>query len=362
MSALKRKNPRLEIYLQEIEDNIRTIVDKGKNESINMVGVTKGVQADKNIIKSFLNCGVRWLADSRLENIKKIREEENFEGIVTLLRLPMISEVESVVNLTDISLNSEIKTLEILDKTAKRLNKKHGIILMVDVGDRREGILPENVLDLVKESFLLENLSLCGLALNVGCFGGVLPTRENANVLVELKYKIEKTWGKRLPLLSGGSTCGLTLIWEDSLPREINQLRVGEGFLLGRDSVRQVPIPGTSGEGFRLVGEIIEIKEKPSLPLGEMGCTPGGEKPEFADRGYRRRAIIALGKQDVNVFSLVPYDEDVTIEGASSDHLIVDITCSKKVYQVGNEMFFSLSYEGVYTAMSSAYIDKVYFN
>ena len=192
--------------------------------------------------------------------------------------------------------------------------------------------------------------------------GGVLPNYSNAKVLLQLKKELESEGGK-VPVLSGGSTCGLTLLFEDEMPEGINQLRVGEGFLLGQDSVRQLTIPGAENDAFKLSCEIIEIKKRPSIPVGEIGSTPTGEKPDFVDKGNRDRAILAVGRQDVIVSSLRPVDEDAIIEGASSDHLIVDITNSRKNYRVGDEMKFYLSYGSIFSAMNSSYfIKKLYLN
>ncbi|UMZ73089.1 alanine/ornithine racemase family PLP-dependent enzyme [Natranaerofaba carboxydovora] len=357
---MKPQNPRVEINLNKIQRNVELIVNKAKQFDINVVGVTKAFLAEEPIMQAYLKGGIKWLADSRIENIEKIRRF-GFKGIILLLRLPMISEALEVVNYADVSLNSELETLKKIDEVSKRLHKIHGVILMVDVGDRREGILPEDLKYYYHEVQKLKNLKLVGLGLNVGCFWGVLPTYSNAKVLLQLKEELERKGGK-VPILSGGSTCGLTLLFENEMPEGINQLRVGEGFLLGQDSVRELPIPGAKNDAFKLSCEIIEIKKRPSNPAGEIGSTPTGDKPDFMDKGNRDRAILALGRQDVIVSSIRPVDEDAIIEGASSDHLIVDITNSRKNYKVGDEMKFYLSYGGIFSAMNSYFIKNLYLN
>ena len=55
------------------------------------------------------------------------------------------------------------------------------------------------------------------------------------------------------------------------------------------------------------------------------------------------RGILAIGRQDVNPDGLTPLDPDVEIIGASSDHLIVNLTNCKK-YKVGDTLRFIPDY------------------
>jgi predicted amino acid racemase len=47
-----------------------------------------------------------------------------------------------VVRSADISLNTELDTLKKLSYYAKASNKNHQVIVMVELGDLREGVLP----------------------------------------------------------------------------------------------------------------------------------------------------------------------------------------------------------------------------
>ena len=55
----------------------------------------------------------------------------------------MISEADKVVEYADISLNSELETIRALSKEALIKGRSHNIILMVDLGDLREGYYNE---------------------------------------------------------------------------------------------------------------------------------------------------------------------------------------------------------------------------
>ncbi|ACB84787.1 alanine/ornithine racemase family PLP-dependent enzyme [Natranaerobius thermophilus] len=352
------RSPRVEIYADRIAYNVEYLQKQAAKNNISLVGVTKGVLADHQILDAYLKGGLDYLGDARIQNLKRVRDY-GFSGKTLLLRAPMYSEISQVINFANVSLNSELDTLKLLDEESKKQGKTHGYIIMVDVGDRREGVLPEDVKSFVKEAIKLENVKFEGLGLNVGCFGGVLPTTENAQILIDLKSELEQE-GIEVPTISGGSTCGLNIMFHNQLPEGINQLRVGEAFLIGNDSVRETPIPGTYQDTFRLVTEIIEIKDRPSQPEGEIGKDPFGNVPEFPDRGIRKRAIAAIGKQDVAIGSLLPEDEQVTIEGASSDHLILDITDSDHNYKIGDEITFDMEYGAVLFTMTSPYVQKEY--
>lgn len=84
-----------------------------------------------------------------------------------------------------------------------------------------------------------------------------------------------------------------------------------------------------------------------------------GNKPFFEDRGMRKRAIVAAGKQDVRPDGLTPIDDKLIILGASSDHMIVDITDSKNKYSIGDSIEFLLDYGALLGASTSEYINKI---
>ncbi|RXG62966.1 alanine/ornithine racemase family PLP-dependent enzyme, partial [Candidatus Atribacteria bacterium 1244-E10-H5-B2] len=152
----------------------------------------------------------------------------------------------------------------------------------------------------------------------------------------------------------------LKLVEDDLIPDKINQLRIGIGILLGQDDVRLRNIAGTYQDTFILTAEVIEVKEKPSLPQGEIGRDAFGEVPVFQDLGIRKRAILAIGKQDIHLNSLVPMKKEVKIVGASSDHLIIDINDFKEGVKVGDEVKFRLNYPALLYATTSKYINKYF--
>ena len=350
---------RLVINIRKIAENTRKIVTLCDKYNIEVLGVTKGFSANPRIVDAMLEGGIRSLADSRLENISSLRKH-GYKQHMTLLRIPGLSDADKVVEYTDCSLNSEYVVIKALSDAAVDMNKVHDIVLMVDVGDRREGVLPEEVKSIAEKILMLPGVRLAGVGTNMGCYGGILPTLDNLNLLISLKSMVEDTFGIPIEITSGGGTSSLELIRRGEMPKGINQLRIGEGILLGTDTTHNKPIPELSQDAFVLLAEILEIKEKSSVPVGEMGYDAFGNQPVFEDKGIRKRAIIGLGKQDVNIDGLIPVDENIKILGASSDHMIVDVTDSENTFTVGGRIPFRLNYQGLLFLNNSKYVKKVY--
>lgn len=86
------------------------------------------------------------------------------------------------------------------------------------------------------------------------------------------------------------------------MPEGINQLRIGTAFLNGFVNNGLPRIPNTFQDTFILKTEIIEVKDKPSAPY-ELSA-------DFFDNiDLRKRAIVAVGKQDTDVRFMYPIDE-----------------------------------------------------
>ena len=347
--------PRIEINLDKIKNNTIALVKECNNRGIDVVGVTKVFCGHEKIAQVMIDGGVSILADSRIENLKKLSK---FSQPKMLLRLPMLSQLNRVIKYSDISLVSDLITIKKLSVYASKQNKIHNIILMIDLGDLREGIYCDNeITAVVKEILTLEGINLQGIGVNLTCFGGVMPTKENLTRLVEIKKRIEADFNINLMVVSGGASGSMSLFTDDIMPPEINQLRLGSSLTLGI-GLNDEPIDGLYHDAVKLVAEIVEIKVKPSLPIGEIGLDAFGLKPVFRDKGDRKRAICAIGKQDVDPKHIAPYDKSIEVLGASSDHLLLDITEADTQYRIGDKIKFHLAYGGCLSAMTSRYVYK----
>jgi len=352
-----RKYPCLEVNLRKVTHNTEVISNLCKQQEINIAGVSKVYCAEKPIVEAMIRGGIELIADSRIENLVKL-EEVNCKKM--LLRLAMESEADLVVRYADMSLNSELDTIKMLSKEAEAQNKEHGIILMVDLGDLREGVLETEVIGIAREILKLKNIKFCGIGTNLTCYGGVIPDEDNLGTLVKIKEQIKEQLGHELEIVSGGNSSSLYLALKGSMPKGINQLRIGEAIVLGRETAYGEDVPGCFKDCFIIKGEIVEIKYKPSVPKGKIGMDAFGNTPHFEDRGIIKRAIVALGQQDINSGGLSPFDNCIEVLGASSDHLILDITKCEREYKVGEVVEFNVDYGCLLKSMTSPYIKKVY--
>lgn len=358
-SCMKKTYPCVEVNLKKLAHNVKTILAMCDKKHIDVAAVTKVYCAQKPIVEAILEAGVTQVADSRILNLKNLKD---LNCTKMLLRIPMISEVYEVVRYSDCSLNSEIDTIRHLAKAAKELTKIHNIILMVELGDLREGVLIDDVVSIVSKIVKLDNIKLIGMGTNVTCYGGVIPDKENLGKLIKLKLNIEKKFNLSLPVISGGNSSSLYMVINDAMPKEINQLRIGESIVLGRETSFGLKVHNCYDDVFILSGEIVEIKSKPTIPSGTIRMDCFGSKPDFEDKGIRKRAIIAVGRQDIRLEGLTPLDTDISIFGASSDHLILDITDSKKELAVGDIVDFKMDYGCLLAAMTSPYVEVYYKN
>ncbi len=345
-------HPYISIDLDKIEHNARAIVALCRGRGIAVTGVTKGTCGHPEIAKAMLRGGVSSIGESRMENIYRLMSA-GVAASYMLLRLPSLSEVDDVVEAADVSLNSELSTLEALSRAAGRHGWIHDVILMVDLGDLREGIWPSDLMPFVREALRLSGIRIRGLGTNLACFGGVVPGEDNMNRLVELAREIEQTFCLRLRWISGINSSGLELIASGRMPERVNHARIGEAILLGRETTHRGPWPGTFQDAFILHAEILELKQKPSLPIGVRGEDAFGHVTTFVNHGMIEHALLNVGREDVEIEGLTPCDPGLRILGGSSSYLVMDVTGTKGCLRVGDEVAFSMNYGALLAAMTS---------
>lgn len=345
--------PRIEIALSEIRHNAQVLSELYGRKGISLMGVSKAVLGDPAIALAMIEGGVEFIADSRIENIQRMKRA-GVSAQFVLLRTAL-SQAEATVINADISLNSEIATIVELSHFASIYNKVHQIIVMVELGDLREGILPCDLSQFIRTVLLLPCIKIAGLGCNLACYGGIKPDDQKMRELSRLTDAIEKEFQIDLKVISGGNSANYEWYEAAQGVGRINNLRLGESILLGRETANRAAIPGLYTSAFKLVAEVIESKEKPSLPFGETCQDSFGNIPVFQDRGVRRRVIIALGKQDTLISGLKP-DRGLEILGSSSDHTILD--SNNRDLKVGTEINFDLDYGALLAAMTSPFIKK----
>lgn len=346
---MDRKFPRIVIDRDKLRNNCTQIVRHCEARGIAVAGVIKGAGGLPEIARLYRSCGAAQLATSRLEQMELWRRE-GVPGPYMLLRVPGLSELPEVARLADYSLQSDATTLDALNSVCAEQGVTHRVIVMADLGDLREGFWDKTemveVCCHVEQG--LDHLHLAGVGVNLGCYGAVKPTPENMAQLVDIARAVEAQIGRRLEIVSGGATSSYTLVHWGTMPQGINHLRIGETALLAKDlqvdwgiSDMDYLLRGT----MRLEAEIIELRKKPTHPVGETIIDAFGNRPTFVDRGMRLRALAAFGRADVGqVETLLCREPGMTVIGGSSDHCILDVEDCPRALRVGDVVSFDLSY------------------
>ena len=351
MSLSQKKEyeyPCLEIDLTKLRENVAAMKALCEKQGIEMAGVIKGFSGILRCAREYEKAGVSYIASSRLEQLAAVKKD----GIKTptmCIRISMLSEVQDLVRVADCSLQSEIAALSAVEQAAQEAGKIHDVILMVDLGDLREGFW--TLEQLTEAALLVENdlphVHLLGIATNLGCYGSIEATPEKMSELIEKAEVIEKKIGRKLKYIGGGATTSLPLVINRKMPPRINLLRIGEAAIYARDlpDFFHLPLPFLHEDVFVLKAEIIEKKVKASHPIGNITVDAFGRRHEYEDRGMRMRALAAIGKVDYgDPFDLIPREAGVEIIGASSDHTILDIENAERDIRIGDIIEFGVRY------------------
>ena len=347
--------PRLEIDLEKICHNARTLVERLGARGISVTGVTKAVLGSPEVAGAMLRAGVSGLGDSRIENIEAMRRAP-IPARMTLIRSPMLSQTDQVVAHADVSFNTELDVIANLSSAARKAGRTHGIVLMVELGDLREGIMPDDLENAVRRTLGFPNIALEGIGANLACRSGVAPDARNMAELSVLANRIEAMFDLTLETVSGGNSANLPWALSGADTGRVNNLRLGEAILLGREPVHRQPIDGLHTDAITLVAEVIEAKRKPSRPWGEMAQSAFGQTAPAKGTGSISQTLLAIGRQDVDPDGLTA-PVGIEILGASSDHLIVDP--GNRPLPVGAEIAFQLNYSALLRAMTSPFVSKV---
>lgn len=348
--------PKLVANKEALVYNAQKVIKMCHDAKIELTAVVKVTGGNPEFAKMYLELGADMIGDSQISNVINMRHA-GVKGPFMLLRVPMLSEIEEVVENVDVALVSELKTTRILGEEASRHGKTQKILYMIDVGDLREGVWYEKAVEEVVRASKIKSIELYGVGTNLGCYGGVIPDVENMTILSKIADEI-KSQGVELKVVSGGNTSALYLVENGILPKGINSYRVGEALVLGNDVTNGRAFSFLRQDTFTLWAEIVELKTKPSLPQGKIGRDAMGRIPIFEDRGKRLKAIIAIGEQDVPSDGLKPLDKGIQVLHASSDYTILDVTDCKKEFEIGDKIGFNLTYAALLHTMTSKYVVK----
>ena len=338
--------PQLVIATKNLQHNFNCLKEMCRPYGIRITAVTKGFTSVPEACQALWECHPRAIATSRIDQVKKIKEYD--PSITTeLLRIPALSECDLVVKYADISLNSELAVLQKLNEEALKQDKIHRVILMKDIGDRREGFESEDVM--IDAASMVEygmpGLKLYGIGANFGCYGSICVSKDKVDWLADIMEKIEAKIGRQLDVLSIGGTQSFHNMAQGELNPRVNDIRAGISLITKAEYTWKEDFPERV-DAFRIRAEIVELKNKPTMPNGVFGAAALNDERKYVDLGVRKRAILAFGKQDFggSEEGLTPLDPQIKIWGSSSDHTMLDLEDCDRNYKLGDIVEFRPNY------------------
>jgi predicted amino acid racemase len=350
----------LTLNKEKLNDNFEKLRELFSQRNISWGIVTKLLCGNRLYLQELLNLGVNEIHDSRVSNLRIVKNIQHNAQTV-YIKPPAKRSIASVVRWADVSLNTEYRTIKWLSEEAVKQGKVHKIIIMIETGDLREGVMGEALIDFYDSVFELPSIEIIGLGTNLNCLSGVMPSADKLIQLSLYKQIIELKFNKKIPWVSAGTSVTIPLLLNHQLPEGINHFRVGETLYFGADLFTESTIPGMHDDVFTLFAEIIEMHEKPLVPTGNLAANPQGDVIDIDPGLFGKtscRAIIDIGLLDVDPKYLLPVDNDLEVLGASSDMVVIDLHDNPKKYQVGQLLQFQLKYMGLLALMNSNYIEK----
>lgn len=345
--------PRIEVDLGKIRHNTRIAVGQLKSRGINVTGVTKAVCGHPAVAQAMLDGGAKGLAEARLSNVLRLRKS-GATCPITLIRTPMLNQADEIVQFCEASYNTEMVVIAALAAAAIRKDTVHGVILMVEMGDLREGIMPKDLGKIAQQVVDMPGVALKGIGANFACLSEIAP---DAAIMAALSALADDTEGQCCSLLqtvSGGNSANLPWALKGQSIGRINDLRLGEAILLGVDPISGDQIDGMYMDAFTLVAEIIETGTKPASLSVNVADPAWARRRLVPNRGGTMRLILALGHQDTDISGL-SMPSGNTLIGATSDHLVVGTNFAK--LPVGSEMRFQMNYSALMHAMAAPDIE-----
>lgn len=331
-----------------------------KENNIEWSAVTKILCGNRPYLEELIKLGINQYSDSRISNLKMIKSIKP-DAQTIYIKPPAKGVVKEVIKYADISMNTDVRTIKMLSEEAGRQDVVHKVIIMIDLGELREGVMREDFVAFYESVFQMENIEIIGLGTNLSCLYGVLPNNDKLIQLSLYKELVEAKFNVSIPFVSGGSSVTIPLLVNGQLPAGVNHFRVGETLFMGTDAYNQTTYDHMENDIFKLYAEIIELYEKPLVPMGELGKNVEGHTTVFNESDVGKttvRAIIDLGLLDIDMQHLDPTDATIKYAGATSDMVVLNLEDNPNGYKVGDRLEFILDYMGIVRIMNSQYIEK----
>jgi predicted amino acid racemase len=359
--------PQLTVAIDRIAGITRSIARTLSGYGIQLVGVTKAIDGEPAVAEELLQAGCTGLADSRLPAIARLAAQGL--GPVTLIRSPQPDEIATAARLIDRAIMCDPGAAQALGAARARAGagspgaararaaatpRPIDLLVGVDLGDRREGVLPQQARQTAQRLAGLPGIALAGVAVNFACLSGLLPSvpliRQAEDILLSIAPLCHAE-----PVLSLGGTCCLKFAGRYE-PRVRTEIRSGVGVLMGWDLCAGAPLPGIDRVEPVLAAVVLESGSKPPPPPGPRGLDAFGHEPNVTlPEGEAVYTLIALGRRDAAPDALRPLTRGVRVAGMTSD---VTVLITDRVFQPGETIDFAVDYEGLVLAVTSPFVTK----
>lgn len=348
----------------KLKHNFQKLNSIFNEREIHWAVVAKLLCGNEIFLKEVLALHPTQICDSRVSNLKMIKKLAPSIETIYIKPAPNGS-IEDIVKFADISFNTELETIKLLSAEALVQNKVHKVVIMVELGELREGVLREELSNFYQHVFELPNIDIIGLGTNLTCMYGILPNADKLIQLTLFKQVLELKFKKEIPYLSGGASVTIPLLVNNTIPNAVNHFRIGESLFMGTNAYDNTAYSNFEQHVFTLHAEIIELQEKPMMPDGEVGLKMTGEKVEFDptwQNSINYRAIIDLGLLDIEENHITPIKSNQVFVGSSSDMMVIDLGDNTDDLKVGDTISFYMNYMGILRIMNSDYVDKIVIN
>lgn len=358
------------IHTERIKDNIKQLSGYFEEKNIHWSLITKVFSGDKEFLRNILTedviAKINTIGDSRLTSLKNLREvNPNMKTIY--IKPPAAVYAKDIVKYADISLNTSFETIEALNEASKKAGIIHKIIIMVELGELREGVQREDLITFYQKVFNMDSIEVIGIGSNLGCMYGVEPSFDKLLQLYLYRELISEKFDRKLPLLSGGTSITLPMIEDGRMPKQINHFRVGEAAFFGKSPLKNEQFKNLHTDTFEFKANIIELEEKKLIPEGVIGDANIGHTTDVdvsigtSERSHK--AILDFGLLDVNTDDLSIEDSNISLVGVTSDMTVIDLgnnpdSNKQGGYSVGDTITFKVNYMAVARLLNSKFIDK----
>lgn len=350
------------IFLHEqILKNYRLADGLCKKNNVQLNVVTKFCLSAPDIVSALYNCEdapCAAISDSNMENFLQLPLDVGARLTKCCIKM-RLSDIQRFLEYPSYARPNRIfvsdeRLLEAVSQLPASV--RPDIVLIAETGDLKDGIPCDDIPRLAER---WASLPIMGVSANFACLSGILPDSVLVKRLALCAEEVQRVRGLDKPFLSLGGTVVHGLLEKTELLNLATEVRMGEGIFFGYDSSGGMALSGFERQTILLCGEVLEIREKDTaLQAGRTaGHSATGGEAVFMP-GKRKRAVLDFGILAACADTIVPLDAEICVCGQTFDFTVIDITNSKKTYQVGDSIPFVTNYASASFAMMNRYIPR----